>query len=250
MLCDDYRFSDFTLDNYLKLLKKAKKNFNFVFFSDFNDQKNILLRHDIDVSIQSAGKMARIEENLGIRSTYFTLVHSEFYNLLDKPNLTSLRAILSMGHAIGLHFDSHFYDITNLDELRRFLNIDKCILEDFLGIKVKDFSFHINDNFTLSVKEDVISGMVNVYSDKYMKNIAYCSDSMGYWRYDRLEDMLESCSGSFQLLIHPCWWQAEILPPRRRIFKIIDKHGRYLKNNWDKMLFENRAKNIDWDKVL
>ena len=73
--------NSFTYKNFIKVLKKAKKNgFSFSKFSKNFDKKSkvILLRHDIDLSLEKALKMAEIESQLNLISTYFLRVNSTF----------------------------------------------------------------------------------------------------------------------------------------------------------------------------
>jgi len=251
MNSDKYLFSDFTIDNYVRLLKQAKSRYKFASFNDQITPGKIFLRHDLDISIQAAEKMALVEQELQISSTFFVLIHCEFYNALDKSNVLSLKNIMAMGHKIGLHFDVHFYDIKKDTELENHILKEAEILESVLGINVDTFSFHNNNDFTLSCKQEKIGGLINVYSSDFKENIGYCSDSSGYWRYERLENViLESRYEILQVLIHPCWWQNEILPPRQRIFNLIDQRSMYLKSSWDKTLALFGEKNIDWHEVL
>ena len=83
---EKYRFNDFTLDNYKRLLRIAKKNYSFILFNKISyfEKKSILLRHDVEFSVPIALKMAKIEADLGISSTYFVQLHSDFYNALEK----------------------------------------------------------------------------------------------------------------------------------------------------------------------
>ena len=66
--------NSFTYKNYIKVLKKAKKNgFRFSKFSKNFDKKSkvILLRHDIDLSLEKALKMAEMfNENSDSGWTY------------------------------------------------------------------------------------------------------------------------------------------------------------------------------------
>ena len=82
----EYRFADFTIQNYQRLLNLAKQNYDFVSFKQIWETrgKAIVLRHDVEFSVPIALKMAEIENTLGIRATYFVQLHSEFYNLLEK----------------------------------------------------------------------------------------------------------------------------------------------------------------------
>lgn len=69
-----------------------------------------IIRHDVDMDLQEAVKMAEIENEIGIRSTFFVLLTSEYYNLLSGKNTNSVKKILELGHEIGLHFDITAYE--------------------------------------------------------------------------------------------------------------------------------------------
>jgi len=249
---DRFNFTDFTLTNYQKLLQLAKENYLFENFdSTTKNKKAIILRHDIEFSVPIAERMAVIESELGITATYFIQLHGEFYNPLDKEYYKSIKRILDLGHHLGLHFDSHFWDIQNEDSLEKYLKIDKQTLEKYFEREIKIFSFHNTNEFILSCEKEKYIGMLNVYSKYFKEKVGYCTDSTGYWRYERLEDRLrEAKDENLQILIHEGMWQDKVLPPRQRIFKVIDDRAAYLKNFYDDTLKKFGAKNIDWEKVL
>lgn len=245
---DVYHFSDFTISNYRKLLLLASENYSFRFFNQDYESKSILLRHDLEFSIPVALQMAQIEAELGIKATYFIQLHSEFYNTLEKASIKSIQQIKNLGHQIGLHFDSHFWEIETEDELEKYIEIDKIVLQSYIDCRINAFSFHNNTEFTLSCRKNQYCELLNVYSDYYRNNYAYNADSLGYWRYERLEDRLTMAKeDALQVLIHDGMWQEEVLPPRRRIFKVIDDHAAYMKQFYDKGLRKFKASNIDWD---
>lgn len=247
-MIDKYFFSDFTISNYKNLLSIALKSYRFSLFDEKSMPKTIILRHDLEFSVEIALKMARIEADLGIKSTYFVQLHSEFYNILEKKNISQLKEIMNLGHQIGLHFDSHFWDICNENELNQYLQIDKSLLELFLGTSIKAFSFHNNNEFTMSCKKNTYNGLINVYSDYFKNNYAYNADSLGFWRFERLEDILSQMKyDMLQVLIHDGMWQEEVLPPRQRVFKVIDDNSFRLKKLYDNHLVLVGQKNIDWN---
>jgi hypothetical protein len=251
---DKYRFSDFTLENYGKLLKLALENYKFILFTDNLsgnlNSKKILLRHDIEFSVPIALRMAQIEESLGIRSTYFLQIHSEFYNPLEKENYDSIKKIIKKGHILGLHFDSHFWRIKTENDLEKYIAFDKNIIETYFEVNIKVLSFHNTNDFVLSCENENYAELINVYSKRFKTEVGYCTDSTGYWRYERLEDRMREAKDEFlQILIHDGMWQDEALPPRQRIFKVIDNRAEYLKFSYDSTLRKFGAKNIDWDKI-
>lgn len=247
-IADNYLFADFTISNYHKLLSFAVEHYSFIFFNQESKSESIILRHDLEFSVEIAMKMAQIEAYLGIKATYFVQLHSEFYNTLEKKNILQLNEIKNLGHQIGLHFDSHFWNISNEDELHEKLVFDKEILEKNLNTSIKVFSFHNNNEFTLSCRKETYGGLINVYSDYFRENYDYSSDSLGYWRFERLEDLLmQRKYDKLQVLIHDGMWQEEILPPRQRVFKVIDENSNRLKELYDAHLLKIGQKNIDWN---
>lgn len=252
-LSQKYRFADFTLNNYKRLLNLAKQNYVFVLFGEIWKAKHkaIVLRHDVEFSIPIALRMAEIENSLGVKATYFVQLHSEFYNLLEKNTYISIKKIQSLGHQIGLHFDAHFWNVSDEDQLDEGISLDKKTLTDYLNIEPKCFSFHNTTPFILSCEKDKYAGLLNVYSKRIKEHIAYTADSTGFWRYEVLEERLrEAKERKLQLLIHDGMWQDEVLPPRRRIHKVIDDQAAFLKKHYDEMLLKLGAKNIDWEKVF
>lgn len=248
---DNYYFNDFTLDNYKKLLMLASDKYSFHFFNEEYIKRSIILRHDLEFSVPIALEMAHIEADLGIKTTYFVQLHSEFYNTLEKATIKSILEIKNLGHQIGLHFDSHFWNIETEEQLGRNIVFDKEVLEKYTAVEIKAFSFHNNTEFTLSCRKEKYAGLLNVYSDYFRNHYAYNTDSLGYWRYERLEDRLrEAKEDAIQILIHDGMWQNEVLPPRKRVFKIIDGNAERLKKLYDSYLNKVGQKNIDWEGEL
>lgn len=244
---EHYKFSDFTLFNYQRIISLAKRSYVFSTFTDYNiNTKFILLRHDVDYSVHRALKMARIEHKEGVKATYYLLLHSEFYNLFEKEIAELVNEIISLGHEIGLHFDSHFYEIENENQLESKLIFEKNIIENLFSIKVNSFCFHITSDFTINCNKQVYAGMINAFSLFFQKEIGYCSDSNGYWRFKRLEDIIISESYSqLQINTHPAWWQDEVMSPKKRIYRCIEKRAEKVKYVYSKVLEDTNRKNID-----
>jgi hypothetical protein len=248
---EKYHFEDFTLSNYRKLLILASDKYTFHFFDEQYKNKSILLRHDLEFSVPIALEMAQVEADLGIKATYFIQLHSEFYNTLEKATVKSILKIQKLGHQIGLHFDSHFWNIEDEAQLEGKITFDKEVLEGYIDSKLRAFSFHNNTEFTLSCRKEKYAGLFNVYSNYFRKHYAYNADSLGYWRFERLEDRLrEGKEDAIQVLIHDGMWQQEVLPPRQRVFKIIDENAERLKNIYDSHLKKIGQNNIDWKGAL
>jgi len=87
--------------------------------------------------------------------------------------------------------------------------------------------------------------MINAYS-KYLKsNFGYCSDSNGYWRFERLEDVLkEAKHEKLQVLTHPGWWVETPMSPRQRIQRCIDGRAINVGKNYDDLLNRMCRENV------
>ena len=226
----------------------ASAEYSFHFFNEDYINRSILLRHDLEFSVPIALGMAKTEAELGIKATYFIQLHSEFYNTFEKENIKAIREMIKLGHQIGLHFDSHFWDINTELQLEKCISLDKETLEKYTGKVVYAFSFHNNTEFTLSCRKERYGSLLNVYSDYFRNNYAYNADSLGYWRFERLEEMLRGADeNALQVLIHDGMWQEDAMPPRRRVFKVIDNNAEHLKNLYDNHLKKIDQKNIDWE---
>lgn len=246
---EKYNFADFTRDNYRRLLRLAKLNYNFTNFGNLNtDESFIILRHDIDYSPHAARKMAKIEAEEGIEATYFVLLHSEFYNLIEKEITDYLREILDLGHHLGLHFDCKYYNIKNEEHLSSLLCWECGILEEIFDRKIGVFSFHNPTPEILKYGDFQYSGLINTYAEYFRKEIYYCSDSNGYWRFQRLEDILRKADADrLQILIHPEMWQETVMSPKERIYRCIEGRAEKAKSVYEKILRESNRENLDWE---
>lgn len=246
-VAEQYIFSDFTRKHYSKCLDIAKKHYSFITYAEAKTKDNFILwRHDVDFSIHIAKKLAEIEAKKNIKATYFIYPHCEFYNLLEKEIFLLVKEIQKLGHEIGLHFDSHFYSIQSADQLDQALKKEKTLLETFFDTEVKVFSFHNNNDFTMSCEDWEYGGMINTYAKLFKTEVAYCSDSHGIWRFSRLHDVLKKAESSkLQILTHPEWWQQEEMAPRQRIKRCIEERAKKNMQFYDDLLIKMQRPNID-----
>lgn len=231
---EKYHFDDFTLDNYRRLIKLAKeRGFQFILHKDefVEERKDVIWRHDVEFEPDIALKMAQIECDEKVQATYFFQLHSPLYNVLDPHYKKVFRDIKNLGHCVGLHFDSAYWGITNENQLNEYIVIDKDYLEKNIGVEIDTFSFHNTTPFTQSCLEYHYGGLINSYASFFKERYNYCGDSLGYWRFDRLEDVLNDDKvRHLQVLTHDGNWSEEILSPRKRFSKVFrDRAERIIK---------------------
>lgn len=246
---DESKDLDFTVAAYRDLLRIAKKNYQFVFFGDFEWGGRFLLwRHDCDYSLNRAYALAKIEAAEGICATYFLNPHSAFYNLLEKSQYHIVREILGMGHQIGLHLDAEFHGAQDEDSLDVQVRNEADLLECLFCVRPKAFSFHNPLAFHLSCEQESYGGLINCYSRRFKTEVPYCSDSNGYWRFRRLYDVLSSGKDHcLQVLTHPGWWQESPMPPRQRIFRSVYGRAKAVMAENDAALIAHGRENLSGD---
>jgi len=218
---------DFTEEAYRSLLRLAKSRYEFVSIDQFSTRDNVIfLRHDVDLSPHRAHALSKIESEENVRSTYFILLSSNFYNAFEQQVAKVLGDIAEMGHWIGLHFDCNRYSISDEQKLIRWIDFERSVLSRLLDIEVKAISFHNPTTVAKEFDKDQYAGLVNAYGKNLMDGAKYVSDSNGYWRFEHLKEVLESGRyGKLQILTHPEWWQASPMKPEARVRRCIDGRG-------------------------
>lgn len=234
---------DFTVSHYSQLLKLAKTGWKLTTYENICWSQNFLLwRHDVDYSLNRSLALAQIESEESVKATYFINPHSAFYNLAEVGQCETVKKILSLGHDLGLHFDTAFYNIDSETTLDTFVSKEADYLQDLFGHRPTAISFHnpTASHFTFDAEE--YGGFVNCYSKRFKTEVGYCSDSNGYWRYRRLFDVLkEKKDTRLQVLTHPGWWQEKPIPARQRIFRsVYERASATMKSYDDELKLHNR----------
>ncbi|MEZ5195350.1 MAG: hypothetical protein R2764_02795 [Bacteroidales bacterium] len=195
--------------HYQDSLNKAFENgYHFLMLKQFkqieNYQKVILLRHDVDLLLKNALIMAKIENEMKIKATYFIQVSGK-YNLMFYPNFKLVNSIAELGHEIGLHYSLDIPQMINVDTVGYFLR-EKRIVEDTLGQKISGICLHDpNSRNKINIDLDKYDLEYDAYSDTIVSQLHYISDSRASWR--------EGCMcknigkhPKLYILTHPFWW--------------------------------------------
>ena len=216
------------LENYRLLIQKTAHNYTLKKINDElnpnaikkNKENICFLRHDIDFSPKNALEIARLEAEESVVSTFTVLLTSQYYSPFNKNTKDLLKKIKNYGHEIGLHFDPSFYNIKAEKDLDHYIVKEAKILCDLLDLKVKMFSFHQTNNFSMSCRSMTYGNLINAYSNFFHDDVEYTSDSNGYWRFRTWEELLSEEHKIIQILTHPVWWQSNnSLPPLETIIK-------------------------------
>lgn len=169
--------------------------------------QTLLLRHDIDFSIDYAYQIALVEHNLNVNSTFFFMLSCNMYNFLSEHNQRLVKNISDMGHKISLHFDIKAYK--SLDGF----NFEKKIFENSTNNIIDIVSIHRPGSF-LDNNNSLLQGTPQTYQDVYCKDMKYISDSGGKNILPLVNEYLNKTREcGLHLLTHPVWWIDKLDKP-------------------------------------
>lgn len=190
----------------------------------------LLLRHDIDISLDHAVRQAEVDAELGVSATYFFLTSAEQYNLCSAAGREALGKVAAHGQRIGLHFDAALYaPDADLHAAAR----EECrILAALSGAPVDSISFH-RPVKALQGLAGSFAGLPHAYEPRFFDAIEYCSDSRGGFHHGGpLEREAFQAGAPFQLLTHPIWWMRDAqLPPIDALLDFVAGREPHLRRN-------------------
>ena len=142
---------DFTLETYQELCETIIKS-NYIpltiekYLTANKAGKFIILRHDVDRKPERALKMAQIEKNHGISSTYYFRMTKKVF----QPDI--IKKIANMGHEIGYHYE--VLDKANGDIDKAIKIFEKELKEFRELVDIKTVCMHGNA-FTKWINRDI-----------------------------------------------------------------------------------------------
>lgn len=175
----------FDLTHYRELVEAAASGgYRWAHFDREPRTGDILLRHDVDLSLAAAVQMAELEHELGASATYFLMTDSVFYNLGSRAGRDALQRLRELGHAVGLHA---VHPRAELDH-----RFDPVL------------AWHNPDPGYMS---EPVDGAVNVMQPPWFTRGHYRSDSNQHWRDGcPHEELARGAFDWLQLLVHPEIW--------------------------------------------
>lgn len=171
----------------------------------YQADKVCVLRHDVDNSLNKALEFAEYEKELGVCSTYFVLVRSDFYNPFSKKSAEMIHKIQALGHDIGLHFDEKYLEGQEQKDISAAIAAEAECMGKLLNIAVNSVSMHRPSQEALQA-DYRIPGLVNSYSQIFFREFKYVSDSRRNWREDVCEIIRSGEFPQLHILTHPIWY--------------------------------------------
>jgi hypothetical protein len=176
----------FDLGHYREILAAAQTGgYRFAHFEGTPREGTVLLRHDVDLSLDAALGMAELEHDAGASATYFLMTESVFYNLDSKEGVAAIARLRELGHRVALHA---VYPSAPLDG-----RFDPVV------------AWHNPDPEYM--RAPLADGRINVMQDPWFDPATYRSDSNQHWRSGcPHEDLAAGAFPRLQLLTHPEIW--------------------------------------------
>ena len=221
--------ADFTYGRYRAILKAGiDAGYHFITFDQLaaarsGAERACLIRHDCDNDLVAALAVARIEAEMGVRSTYLVMTRAALYNVFAPKQAALVRAIAALGHQLGLHFDEKPYEDKDSDFMPAQVDRERSWLQQEFGQPIDVVSFHQPARRVLD--NEYVLSCLNTYDKKDMSGLHYLSDSNLRFRGPTPIEYFEKKQHRLlHILLHPEWWTE--MP-----MSLDDKWNRMFENN-------------------
>jgi hypothetical protein len=134
--------------------------------------------------------MAKLEYMHGVRSTYYVLLHSEWYNALATDNMGIWQQIKSLGHELAFHYNGRYDgDLAAVHEAF-------CSMARTDSIEVSQHLVGITPEITMPAS---LHNRPTIMNEGY----TYIADSGGWWRNGCI---CQHTDKKLMFLSHAEWW--------------------------------------------
>ena len=173
-------------------------------------RRDVIVRHDVDVSLEAAVSIAELEWEMGVQATYFVMVSNSYYNIYSLEARRLVTRLSELGHHIGLHFDTSVYPSGGvLAGYGAAVSHEFGLLAAIIADPIDIVSFH-NPHPDLVNRERPEGGLSHTYEPRFFTDLAYVADSGGAWRFGGPFERPAFTNGTaIHLLTHPIWWDHD-----------------------------------------
>lgn len=208
-------------DEYRTILENIKASGKLMDYRDaLKADEFLVLRHDVEFSVERAYRMAEIEQAGGVSASYFVQITNNSYNALSMQNRNLIKEMFCMGHKIGLHY--HLNGIVDPLKTRDGIRDQIRIMSEMCEVPIDRFSIHrpVKEVYYNAIP---IDGVINAYAPEFFTllddasrlageaklEVKYIADSRHRWNYGYPDLEIIEKNKKVQLLIHPDFWSDE-----------------------------------------
>ncbi|MCH5270473.1 MAG: hypothetical protein J1E83_06945 [Lachnospiraceae bacterium] len=205
----------FSFEDYREILRIVKSTGLQASYKEALERDRfIIMRHDVEYSVERAYELAKVETSMDFVSTYFFQWTNNSYNILSRKNMDMVKDMHERGHQIGLHYALN--GMTDMEQIRKQIIKEMQILSEMFGFAVDIFSVHRPSKDVL--RENIkLPGIINAYQDDFFtfaENVTeetpvvvkYLSDANHIWRYGYPDEKNILSHDKVQILTHPFAW--------------------------------------------
>lgn len=190
----------FTYTALREFLQHVQSKMKIMPFCEWSGGPGMILRHDVDMDIVPAHRMALIEEDVGVRSSFFILMTCETYNPASPRNRELIQEMHQRGFEIGLHFDPAVYDTGDISLLSEAMKREAGLLANIIDNDIRSVSLH---NPSILGQYPLFEGYINAYDKQFFSEDRYLSDSRMVFRTAPYNFFEKAQATIMQLLLHP-----------------------------------------------
>lgn len=244
---ENYDPNNFTYEAYRGLIEHAlEQGYAFRSLTDESPppKKSIVLRHEVPFSLEAAVRMAKIDHDLGVDSSFSIDPENPFYDLNGDArdpetgeNRPAVQILQDLGREITLK-------ITPRDEDGKLLSKPEIVekikrlrgeMKEELGIEIAAYSF---DTTGTNPEEDLplheIDGMISVIGNQFADGISrtYAADQNGMYLYTSPRENMDEGKPHLHLMLHPQWSSETPMLPYQRLLALpeVQRNKNYLDN--------------------
>ncbi len=205
----------FSFEDYKNIIRIIKSTDRYMdYHKALTSDKFILMRHDVEYSVERAYELAKVESSMDFTSTFFFQWTNNSYNILSRKNKDLIKDMHERGHTIGLHFALN--GMTDMEQIRKQIVKEIDILNSMFEFKMDTFSIHRPSKDVL--RENIkLPGIINAYQDEFFTfaenvtentpvSVKYLSDANHIWRYGYPDEKNILENDKVQILTHPFAW--------------------------------------------
>lgn len=205
----------FSFNDYKEIIRIIKSTDRYMdYHKALTSDKFILMRHDVEYSVERAYELAKVESSIDFTSTFFFQWTNNSYNILSRKNKDLIKDMHERGHTIGLHFALN--GMTDMEQIRKQIAMEMEILNSMFEFKIDTFSIHRPSKDVL--RENIkLPGLINAYQDEFFTfaenvtentpvSVKYLSDANHIWRYGYPDEKNILENDKVQILTHPFAW--------------------------------------------
>ena len=208
----------FSYDDYREIIRIIQASGRAMKYPEaLNSDSFVIMRHDVEYSVQRSYALSCVETEMGFSSTWFFQITNNTYNPFSRTTKGLINKMRDAGHVIGLHYalDGE----TDMEKVRAQIPEHLRIMSEMLGFKVDQFSIHRPPAAALAANYKY-PGVINAYQDDFFTfaegvtddtvlDVKYMSDANHVWRYGYPDEKNILGHPKVQILTHPFAWCEE-----------------------------------------